>query len=378
MKLNIGGVIGVTGEPLSSADNIWMRTMLWSQNFSSPGMVEGIPVTQVSTEAVPEGLTRWNGYEYYYNLGYQKKYKATLNMDFSITQHLDKITEGLSMGVKGSFDTSMQIKKKHEGSGAIHQTLEYASWKDDSGLPMSDPDFDKTYLLVMSGSDYPLSYSESTSGTKSWYLEGRIDYSRKFAGKHAVSGLLLYNQSRNFYPDEYDWLPRGYVGWVTRATYGYMDKYLVDVSAGINGSENFAPGKTRYGFFPSMSLGWVISEEPWMNGVSCIDYLKVRASAGKVGNDLGTDTRFMYMEGVWNEAGSYYFGVNNSDGVPRYSLGTPGNAGVTWETAVKYNVGLDLDMFRKRLHFAGDLFMENRSGILTTIRSSNIAGLFQA
>ena len=184
-----------------------------------------------------------------------------------------------------------------------------------------------------------------------------------------MSGLLLYNQSRDYYPDYYTWLPRGYVGWVGRATYSYMDKYLVDVSAGYNGSENFAPGKTRYGFFPSISLGWVVSEEPWTKKASWLDYLKLRASIGKVGNDLGSSARFMYMEGVWNEGGSYYFGDAGSSGVPRYAMGTPGNLGVTWETALKANVGLDFDLFRKRLHFSGDLFWEDRTGILISPRS---------
>ena len=369
MKFNISGVIGNTQEPLSSADNIWMRTMLWSQNFSSPGMVNNMAVTQVSENAVPNGLTRWNGYEYYYGLGYQQKYKTTLDMDMSITQRLDFITEGLSVGIKGSYDTYMSIYKKHEGSGALKQTVDYTSWRDGSGLPMTDPDFDRTYMLIMSGADYPLSYSESTSGDKSWYIEGRVDYSRSF-GKHAVSGLLLYNQTRDYYPSQYDWLPRGYVGWVGRATYGYADKYLVDVSAGYNGSENFAPGKTRYGFFPSISLGWVISEENWMKSVGWVDFLKLRASAGKVGNDLGTSARFMYMEGVWDVAGSYYFGVNNSEGVPRYALGTPGNMGVTWETALKYNAGIDFELFNHRLKFSGDLFQEHRTGILISPNSA--------
>jgi TonB-linked SusC/RagA family outer membrane protein len=139
----------------------------------------------------------------------------------------------------------------------------------------------------------------------------------------------------------------------------------VDVSAGYNGSENFAPGKTRYGFFPSLSLGYVVSQEKFMKKVPWIDFLKLRGSIGLVGSDQGTDdARFMYMEGVWNDAGSYYFGVNKGDGVPRYEMGTPGNDAVTWETALKSNVGLDFDLLNYRLHFSGDLFWEHRTGIL--------------
>ena len=370
MKFNISGVIGNTREPLASdRDNIWMLTMLWAHPTASPGIVNGMPVTVVSYDALPDGLTKWNGWEYYYWSGYQNKYKTTLNMDMTITQRLDFLTQGLSVSVKGSFDTSMALTKKRTGSGGYHQTIEYQSWADNSGLDMSDPAFDRTYLPVISGSEPTLSYSESTDDDKSWYLEASINYKRKFDGKHSVSGLLLYNQSRNYYPSNYPWLPRGYVGWVARATYGYKDKYLVDVSAGYNGSENFAPGKTRYGLFPSASLGWVISEEKWMKKAQWIDFLKLRASVGKVGNDLTSSARFMYMDGVWTDAGVYYFGTGKSDGVPRYELGTPGNKGVTWETALKTNVGLDFDLLNYRLHFSGDIFYEHRTGILIAPRS---------
>ncbi len=365
MKFNISGVIGNTREPLDSdRGNIWMLTMLWAHPTASPGIVNGMPVTVVSYDALPDGLTKWNGWEYYYWSGYRNKYKTTLNMDMTITQRLDFLTQGLSVSIKGSYDTEMALTKKRTGSGGYHQTIEYQSWADNSGLAMTDPAFDRTYLPVISGSEPTLSYSESSDDDKSWYLEASINYKRKFAGKHSVSGLLLYNQSRNYYPENYPWLPRGYVGWVGRATYAYKDKYLVDVSAGYNGSENFAPGKTRYGLFPSASLGWVISEEKWMKKAPWIDFLKLRASVGKVGNDLNSAARFMYMDGVWNNAGSYYFGTGKSDGVPRYELGTPGNKGVTWETALKSNVGLDFDLFNYRLHFSGDIFYEHRTGIL--------------
>ena len=369
MKFNISGVIGDTQEPYTDRDNIWTLTMLWAHPVGSPGVLEGMPFTSVSTSALPSGLTKWNGWEYYYWTGYTNKYKTTLGMDINLTQRLDFITEGLSVGVKGSYDTSMQITKKHTGGSGLHYTFEYESWANDSGLSMSDPDFDKTYVIQISGSEAPLSYSESSDDDKSWYLEGRMDYSRRFAGKHAVSALLLYNQSRDYYPSQYTYLPRGYVGLVGRVTYGFKDKYLIDLSAGYNGSENFAPGKTRYGFFPSVSLGWVVSEEPWVKKAGWIDYLKLRASAGKVGNDLGTSARFMYMQGVWNESGTYYFGPTGTGGVPRYEMGTPGNDGVTWETADKYNVGLDFDVLRKRLHFSGDVFYEHRTGILISPNS---------
>ena len=372
MKLNISGVVGKTYEPMEDDgidDNVWIFTTLWVTPNASPGMVNGVPLTYVGDGPTP-ATTRRSGYMTYYNMGYEEKYNTSLNLDLDLKQRLDFITEGLSVGVKGGYDTNMYIHKQHKGSDAPEQRINYKSFQEGDGLAISDPDFDKTYVFKPSGTMAPLSYSEDTSADRSWYLEARADYSRKFAGKHAVSGLLLYNQTRDYYPKKYSYLPRGYVGFVGRATYGYDDKYLLDVSAGYNGSENFAPGKTRYGLFPSVSLGWVISEEKWMQKISWLDYLKVRASAGKVGNDLGTSTRFMYMSSVWDEAGEYSFGINNPNGLPYYTTGTPGNLGVTWETALKYNVGLDFDLFNNRLHFSGDLFKEHRTGILISPNST--------
>ena len=365
MKFNISGVIGDTREPIAGASNIWMRSMLWAHPTASPGVVNGNPITTVDTNALPDGLTKWNGWEYYYWTGYQNKYKTTLGMDITLTQRLDFLTQGLSVSVRGSYDTTMQLNKKRTGSGGYKQTVRYASWANNSGLDLSDPAFDRTYVTEISGSEPTLSYSESTDDDKSWYVEARVDYNRKFAGKHQVTGLFLYNQSRNYYPKTYSWLPNGYVGFVWRATYAYADKYMIDLSAGYNGSENFAPGKTRFGLFPSVSLGWVASEEKFIKKLGWIDFLKLRASVGLVGNDKGTNnSRFMYMDGVWTDAGAYYFGVNNTAGVPRYELGTPGNKGVTWETALKYNLGLDFDLLNYRLHFSGDIFKEHRTGIL--------------
>ena len=84
------------------------------------------------------------------------------------------------------------------------------------------------------------------------------------------------------------------MGYAARVEYGFAEKYLGEVSLGYNGSENFAKGH-RFGFFPSGSLGYVISEEPFMAKVkNVIPFLKVRGSIGLVGNDKSKD-RFLYM-----------------------------------------------------------------------------------
>ena len=93
--------------------------------------------------------------------------------------------------------------------------------------------------------DGDLAYSKASSTTYKLYMEGQINYARKF-GKHDVTGMVLYNQNDYRYNSD---LAKRYQGLVGRVTYGYDDKYLAEVNVGYNGSENFLKGK-RFGFFP--------------------------------------------------------------------------------------------------------------------------------
>ena len=132
------------------------------------------------------------------------------------------------------------------------------------------------------------------------------------------------------------------LGIVGRVTYGYRDKYLAEVNAGYNGSENFAPGN-RFGFFPSASVGWVFTEEDWFKSNKVLDYMKLRASYGMVGNDNIGGERFFY-ESRWGGGGDAKFGINkggtgNGGGLKEVRNGNPG---LTWETAHKFNFGFDV------------------------------------
>lgn len=305
-----------------------------------------------------------------------QKYRTTLNIDAEISQKLDFITKGLSISIKGAYDNRFDLHKNRTGGATEFQNVYYASYLEDASKPWTDPDYDKTLVYVPGGQITPLSYSESYGRDRNWYLEGRINYDHTF-GDHKVTGLFLYNQSRDYYPKRpddsdypYQYIPRGYIGFVGRATYGYKSKYLIDVNAGYNGSENFAPGSTRYGFFPSGSIGWIISEENFMKNQRIIDFLKLRASWGKVGNDYSNGSRFIYMPSVWSVGGNYSFGVNNPNGQEAYGVGTPGNDKVTWETATKQNYGFDLKMLDSRLSLNVDVFFEKRKGILISPNST--------
>lgn len=126
-----------------------------------------------------------------------------------------------------------------------------------------DPVTGELILTVLSEGDEFLGYERwEDYGNYSTYLEGNITYDQRF-GNHSVSALLLYNQ-RNY--DDGDQVPYRTQGFAGRAAYTYADRYIAEFNFGYNGSENFAKGN-RFGFFPSIAAGWIVSEEEFMRPV---------------------------------------------------------------------------------------------------------------
>lgn len=378
MKLGMGGNLGATKEPLSVVSgtgqdqNPWVIAQIWSHPFAGPGFVNDVR-TLVPKDLVPLGEVLRDGMFVFYGQGYTQNYNTTLNLDLDITQKLDFITPGLDVAVKGAYDNGFGLLKKRTGGSVEHQTVYYKSYFDSNGLmDQTDPDYDKSYIYVPTGADTPLNYSDSDGRgrNQNWYVEGRVNYKQTF-DEHRVSGLLLYNQSRNYYPGTYTYIPRSYIGFVGRATYSYKNRYMFDVNMGYNGSENFAPGNTRFGLFPAMSGGWIVSSEKFMENQNLFDLLKLRVSWGRVGNDKGVDNaRFMYMPATWQGSGSYSFGINNPIGSPAFGISRIGNPSVTWETADKQNYGIDALFLDTRLSVNFDYFKEHRKGILIAPQST--------
>lgn len=147
---------------------------------------------------------------------------------------------------------------------------------------------------------------------RNWYMEAGLNYDRAF-GKHHVGALVLYNQSKSYYPSTYSDIPSGYVGLVGRVTYDWNTRYMAEFNVGHNGSENFAPGK-RFGTFPAGSIGWVVSEENFWESIKpYINYMKFRVSMGLVGNDKVGGDRFMYTSDPYTVDSSDLVGGENTD-----------------------------------------------------------------
>ena len=374
LKVNIGGRVSDKREPLTYS--LWQNIM-WCTPFASPGFVDGKYIYNYKNNYIP--LTELtSGLDCYYNWGYRKTTQNELNLDLALSQNLDVITKGLTLNVKGAYNTSYYLATKRAPTGTNSSyTPIYLGSITQPGMDVSDPRFDNTIVYQtdgVTGMREPMTYGEDGSGkSRNWYVEASLNYQRTF-GDHAVSALLLYNQSKTYYPGQYTDIPTAYVGYVGRLTYAYKNRYLVDFNAGYNGSENFAP-KKRYGFFPAGSVGWIVSEENFMKNQQTVDFLKLRASFGLVGNDKYSGARFLYLDGSWtgnhavwqNGYGSYQFGMGGSmTMLPDAVENTVGNSEVTWEKVRKQNYGIDLKMFGARLSLTADYFFEHRYDILST------------
>ena len=161
----------------------------------------------------------------------------------------------------------------------------------------------------------------------------------------------------------------GLVGFFGRANYSLLGRYIFEVSARYDGSSKF-PIKQQWGFFPSASIGWRISEEPWMQGAkSWLNNLKLRANAGSLGNGAISPYRFLTTMSVNKTNAIFDGGFANKVSDPSV---VPDN--LTWETVTTYDVGLDFDILKSRLSFSGDYYVRNTTDLY--INGPELPGIF--
>ena len=358
LSFNMGGEMDNANKPYTGQGSAGMlKNMYYATPFSSPGLVDGKMIYSTTDNGLP--FTGGSGMAYYGN-GFMQTSNNTLNVDAILVQKLDFITKGLSARIKGSYNSSFTNYKYGTASIATYSPVLQS---------------DNTIAYKKSGQNSQIAYTENTADQgkgRNWYTEAGINYDRTFGYNH-ITGLILYNESKTYYPATYSDLPSGYVGLVGRIAYDWRSRYLAEFDLGYNGSENFAPSK-RFGTFPAGSVGWIASEESfWKNIKPIINYLKFRVSMGLVGNDQVGGSRFMYTADPYaidnttapNRLGyGYFFGQNNGTITPgAYEL-SKNNPDLTWEHSFKQNYGVDFYILNQRLQTNFDYYTENRKNIL--------------
>ena len=343
MSLGLGAIIRNGNYPGWGSDEL----------FSAINTISPIAYPKVNPDGSMGGeqtFVGWNPWGRSTQSGYRTEDHSTLQANLSLNWDLSFLLKGLSIRGMFAYDrTSITYNSRIKN----FMVKRYLGKDEITG--------EDVYSAIYR-EEQPLAYSQSTSASRAQYSEAQINYNNTF-GKHEVTAMVLFNQ-RDYRAltagDSRSNLPYRRLGLAARATYSYADRYLIEFNCGYNGSENFAPGH-RFGFFPSASLGWVISNEKWFN-VPFINNLKIRGSHGIVGNDV-LGIRFGYLSTVKTNGQYYFFGANHIryNGMEENAMG---NTELTWEKSHKTDIGLDLGLFDNRVVLQADYFREHREDIL--------------
>jgi TonB-linked SusC/RagA family outer membrane protein len=314
------------------------------------------------------------------NTGFNRKRYSTINATASLTYQVPFV-EGLSLKA---------LYNRNQGHYFIKQfCFPYTMYNfAGTGTHNHIPSSDVVGTYTRSDGNY---LREEYEGSNDYQLNFGVYYNRTFR-QHHINALLVYEQAsgddNDFYAYGYNYpdmtiaqlsagesdnyyvygsgSATGRLSYVGRVNYDYANKYLFEASFRYDGSSKFRKGK-RWGFFPSASAGWRISEEDFFkDNVKFINYLKLRASVGLLGNDAVAGWQF--LQKYYTTTGAVFGANASSSGI--YSGSLP-NKDITWEKSLSYNFGFDSQMLDNRLSFNFDLFFKHTYDIL----GSRIASL---
>ena len=280
--------------------------------------------------------------------GYNFRTSSKLQTLFSVEQDLKQLTKGLKAKVLFSFDRWNQSER---GRRTNVGTVFPATGRDDEG--------NLIYSQYQTGDESMPHYNSSEYGNTNIYLEADVMYNRRF-GKMDVDALFLYNQQAYDNGDIQDYRKQGIAG---RLSGTWDNRYVAEFNFGYNGSENFDKGH-RFGFFPSFALGWLLSEEKFMEPLKDVfNKIKFRGSIGLAGDDNIGGRRFAYLTTLKTEGGyGYRWGTTGQKYYDGILEGEYGVSNLTWETVLKKNLGIELSLFGI-VDLNVDIFKENRKDI---------------
>lgn len=226
---------------------------------------------------------------------------------------------------------------------------------------------------------------------RDWLIENTLTYKKTIAEKHNFDLLAGYTtqkswedqariQADNYPDDEIAWwgaastkvgdlgtatTPNSFrnewsmISYLGRLNYDYMGKYILSLSFRRDGCSRFGP-ESKWANFPSISAGWIISDESFMEKFDRLSYLKLRGSYGKVGNyNIGN---YSYLASA--ATANYVFGGGIA---PGRALDGIGNGNLTWETTSQYDLGLDIGLFNDRIFLVYDYYWKKTDGLLYQI-----------
>jgi len=361
-------------------DTDWPGTDISDQGEFSPARqaIHAIPLLKSEFNGLPVGWKGGtytvNGYAALTESGYKQQTKWNLDSNFKLEYDLSDLTDilkGLRVSVFGAYNYNNTVNSNYDRYYELYSINDYfeeeirgadgyssdnvytksSSWGDRYLFrPQIDysREFDKHFAGVALIYEAQRSYSSTMTGRKRGYFsdypidisQGTIEHNEPITGSHKYSD--------------------GLSSWIGRFNYAYNRKYMAEFAFRYDASYRFAP-ENRWGFFPSGSLGWVVSEEGFLaNAGTPIEYLKVRASYGQSGND-NVDP-FLFTSNFKQAQNSMILG-----GKPLTQLYVADPyvyRNLTWATTHSYNLGIDMDMWNRKLGVEFNVFYKLTKDIL--------------
>jgi TonB-linked SusC/RagA family outer membrane protein len=347
-----------TGVGTAAADRLRIMTF-WPQ-IGSPIQFEN------GLWGIDRGINTNNNYVVLMQMaGSQLIRTNQLYSNFSLNQDLSFITEGLR--AKGNFSYGTDFSYHQEIGGSDELVAQY--YYD----PVADIYVQQSARLDPDAPDFtpPRVGNESLRNfRRNVYYELSMNYDKRI-NKHEIGLLGLFLRRQNTRRVDF---PSYEESWVGRGTYNYDMRYFFEFNGAYNGSEKFAPG-LRFGFFPSVAVGWIVTNESFMQDrFDKLSLLKFRYSYGEVGSDRSAQ-RFTYESLFFSrddQAHTVYFGdplIRWVSPGPLYYEGHPANPFATWERAKKHNLGIETGFLNNMLTLNVDFFEEKRDQILMTRRA---------
>jgi len=340
LRVNIGGYLNRFKKQRCDTDGAFgeaFRTL----PFVHPARYSDGAIPLISNRANPWRTVTQQGYDFITS--------SKIQTLFSVEQDLKMIIPGLKAKALFSFDRWNRSRRSRTAKPA---TVFPATGRDEEG--------NLIYSQFETGDESMGSEQGTEYGNTNVYFETDLMYNRRF-GKFDVDAMLLYNQQAYDDGSIQDYRKQGLAG---RLSTTFDNRYVAEFNFGYNGSENFAKGK-RFGFFPSFAIGWLLSEEPFMESVKPIFHkIKFRASIGQAGDDNIGGRRFAYLGTLYTDQEGYKWGTNGQRDYIKKGI-TEGEIGVdnlTWETVTKKNFGIELGLWNM-LDLNFDIFREDRKDI---------------
>lgn len=343
MSLDLGGTLDDINSPGTDVDDIFNAAYDYGPHLFPMFNPNGTLGGNSSFTKNPYGLVTASGYK--------EKHKRNLQASSRFSYDLSSLTKGLSVYGNVAFDNYMLLTTSKTKTFSVYS---FSGTEDEP-------------VYTKYGTDSSLGNGSSVNQFKRWYLEGGFNYGRTF-GKNELEAVALYQMGAF---DDDNTHPYKHQGFAGRFHYGYDNRYMAEFGWSVTASQYSSPDN-RWGFFPSISGAWIISNEEFMKSFNNLDFLKLRASFGLTGNDESTYGRFLFYSD-YKVGNKYYFGdANQSDSGLTPSIQR--NDDLKWETNFMYNIGLDAKLWKK-LDLSVDLFYNRRNDIMTELSYSKPAYL---